>query len=418
MRPSRQMSLFLTDLEPENQSENTGSRHIMGDLPAAGGRRRALLPAAVASSQKLASVDWDFPSSDDSSTVHAIHPYPAKFISDIPRALIRELGVVPGTAVFDPFCGCGTTMAVAQEFGIRSIGVDLNPIACLVSRVKTTPLPRSLMQHASSVAATAASARSGNVLPLVPNVDHWFDACVQQAIVALTDGINSIDDIAVREHLQVALSSIVVRVSRQESDTRYAAIAKNVTFDIVIEQFLQACSKVYRAKQSRRRTEPAHVMERNVLEVQPEQIEVPVSLVITSPPYPNAYEYWLYHKYRMWWLGYDPLRVKEQEIGARAHYFKKNHATYEQFVAQMRSVLRLAFAVLIPGGYACFVVGRSRIHGIDYDNGAMIEEVGSDEGFALIARLPRAIAQTRKSFNLSHARIKCEEIIVLQKVSA
>ena len=43
---------------------------------------------------------------------------------------------------------------------------------------------------------------------------------------------------------------------------------------------------------------------------------------MTSPPYPNAYEYWLYHKYRMYWLGMDPIAVRQQEIGARPHYFR------------------------------------------------------------------------------------------------
>ena len=47
--------------------------------------------------------------------------------------------------------------------------------------------------------------------------------------------------------------------------------------------------------------------------------------LVTSPPYPNAYEYWLYHKYRMYWLGFDPIPIRENEIGARPHYFKTNH---------------------------------------------------------------------------------------------
>ena len=50
--------------------------------------------------------------------------------------------------------------------------------------------------------------------------------------------------------------------------------------------------------------------------MEPSDIPRRVGLVITSPPYPNAYEYWLYHKYRMYWLGLDPIAVKKQEIGA------------------------------------------------------------------------------------------------------
>src|SRR5260221_12171382 len=94
---------------------------------------------------------------------------------------------------------------------------------------------------------------------------------------------------------------------------------------------------------------------------------------------------------------------------------RKNHATYEEFIVQMRQVLRLTWNTLVDGGYACFVLGRSRIHGVDYDNASMLEGVASDEGFEHVARLQRAIAPTRKSFNLSHARIKTEDIVVLRK---
>ena len=73
------------------------------------------------------------------------------------------------------------------------------------------------------------------------------------------------------------------------------------------------------------------VLEADTLAVKATAIGQPVSLVITSPPYPNAYEYWLYHKYRMWWLGFlDPIAVKEREIGARAHISSNAIITRQQ----------------------------------------------------------------------------------------
>lgn len=107
----------------------------------------------------------------------------------------------------------------------------------------------------------------------------------------------------------------------------------------------------------------------------------PIGLVVTSPPYPNAYEYWLYHKYRMWWLGYDPLKVKADEIGARAHFFKKNHHTAEDFARQMRQTLELLGNVLVKGGFASFVVGRSKIYGKIYDNSEIITDEAATLGF-------------------------------------
>jgi site-specific DNA-methyltransferase (cytosine-N4-specific) len=371
---------------------------------------------ADSAAHRLTAIDWNFPESADNG-IHGIHPYPAKFISDIPRALIDCLGVQPGTALLDPFCGAGTTLVVAQEMGIPSIGIDLNPIACLISRIKTMPLPPELRATATRMAIRVGMKPWAPPSRQIPNLDHWFSTPAKSALASLVDEINAVADASLRDHLRLALSSIIVRVSNQESDTRYAAVAKAVTTRLVLDQFVLACSRLEATKRARMASATARVIESDILSVTPELVGTPVSLVVTSPPYPNAYEYWLYHKYRMWWLGYDPLAVRAQEIGARPHYFRKNHATFSGFRAQMGTVLRLLSAVLVDGGYACFIAGRSRIHGNDYDNAAMLSEEAGAVGLATVANIQRTIRAKRKSFNLSHARIKTEQVLVLQKVS-
>src|SRR5437868_3518887 len=89
---------------------------------------------------RLESESWNFSDSKSGGDLHAIHPYPAKFIPEIPRRVLEHVPIPVGTVVLDPFCGAGTTLVEAQRLGIESVGVDLNPIACLLSRVKTTPL--------------------------------------------------------------------------------------------------------------------------------------------------------------------------------------------------------------------------------------------------------------------------------------
>src|SRR5260370_5674066 len=106
----------------------------------------------------LSAIRWDFNDADAGrQSIHAFHSYPAKFIPEIPRAIIRELPPFPGTTVFDPFCGCGTTLVEAQSAGHASVGVDLNPIGYLVSNVKTTPLPDNLASQADLCSGRARS---------------------------------------------------------------------------------------------------------------------------------------------------------------------------------------------------------------------------------------------------------------------
>ena len=177
--------------------------------------------------EKLKEIDWDF-ENETQDAIAKLHPYPARFIESIPRYLINLLGVESGSSILDPFCGSGTTLLEAQKLGKSSVGVDLNPIACLISRVKTQALSADLIEQGDYIYQIAKKKyEEGDLeVPLIPNLNHWFKLDVQKAIFSLISEINKIENNNIQDALRFALSSIIVRVSNQESDTRYAAIGK------------------------------------------------------------------------------------------------------------------------------------------------------------------------------------------------
>lgn len=367
--------------------------------------------------ESLEQVNWDFPDSNRKDSIHNIHPYPAKFIPEIPRTLINIIGMPDGTCVLDPFCGSGATLVEAQLAGFPAVGIDLNPIACLISKVKSRPLPKDYLVQADFVVMCAKSQGENIVIPLIPNLSHWFQEQVQMPIASILAQIEKVESSDTRDALKLALSSILVRVSNQESDTRYAAVEKKLTSDQVYQLFIAAATRLWNVKKGfYPPTCDVDIINKNILMVQPSEIKQPVGLVITSPPYPNAYEYWLYHKYRMYWLGYDPLSVRQQEIGARAHYFKKNYPTEQDFRGQMDYLLDLLCQVVVAGGHICIVIGRSKIHGKIVDNAAHVIDLAEKRGLKLLTNIPRSIASSRKTFNLAHANIKTENILVFEKV--
>nr|WP_312216679.1 DNA methyltransferase [Clostridioides sp.] len=359
-------------------------------------------------------IDWDFKSKSNKRDIHYIHPYPAKFIGDIPRNLIEIIGLPEDTYILDPFCGSGTTLVEAQKKGIPAIGIDLNPIACLLSKVKTSKLNPNFLECANEC-VSLAKVRNQVEKRDIKNVDHWFKEEIQVAVQSILDEIDKEKDQSINDALSLCLSSILVKVSNQDSDTRYAAVSKNISKEDVYRLFLDACKNLNKAKRDENINSNVKVINKNILKVSKEDIENKIGLVITSPPYPNAYEYWLYHKYRMWWLGYDAEEVKEQEIGARAHYFKKNCQTPEDFKNQMRSLFDLMDSVVVSNGHVCVIIGRSIIKGEVIDNSKLIEDVADEVGFLKVTNIERIIASNRKSFNLAHASIKKENILVFRK---
>jgi hypothetical protein len=133
---------------------------------------------------------------------------------------------------------------------------------------------------------------------------------------------------------------------------------------------------------------------------------------VFSPPYPNAYEYWLYHKYRMYWLGFDPLGVRAREIGARPFYSGAGKLDGADFARQMQPVFGALAGALRPDGIVLVVVGDSRIRGREVDNGALLIEIARAADLRLVASTRRVIRRTRRSFNLSVARATEEHVLL------
>lgn len=383
----------------------------MGDRQWADAASREIPGQALA---RLESTDWDFKVRVVQHEVESVHPYPAKFIADLPGAFLDALPIPQDTLLMDPFCGSGTTLAEGQRRGLRTVGVDLNPIACLIARVKTSPLPATALQSAERVLREVSDIEAP--VPMIPNLGHWFKGPIQRELARLMKVIAAAPA-PDRDFLKLAASSIMVRVSNQDSDTRYAAVEKPIVADDVRILFARACNKLHAALAQRDyELAPSTIIEGDLLTLDTTSLQKRIGIFVTSPPYPNAYEYWLYHKYRMWWLGYDPLAVKAHEIGARAHFFKKNHHTADTFIGQMTSAFERMQELAAPGAWACFIVGRSKIHGEIVDNAHIIEEVGRKAGFEPFYRTDRNVLSSRKSFNLSHANIKTEAVIVLRSV--
>ena len=369
---------------------------------------------------ELEKTEWDFIDSK-SNSFNNIHPYPAKFIPEIPRKLMEIFPILEGSYILDPFCGSGVTLLEAKKLGYNSIGVDINPIACLISRVKVNPLPDDFVEVAERIIKIAREEISNALIPPIQNLDHWFKKEIQSAIASIKNQIDKTNDNSLADALNYCLSAIIVKVSNQDSDTRYAAREKKITQNDVFALFHQATQKLLKAKRNESAiisddTESI-VMKINSLSLSKQRLNKKIGAVITSPPYPNAYEYWLYHKYRMWWLGYDAVAVKKQEIGARAHYFKKNRQTVEDFILQMNHLFEKFKDLLIDDAYIAFVIGKSKIHGEIIDNEKIIENAGMKNGFSFVTTLVRNMNSNKKSFNLSHARIKKEYIVVLKKES-
>src|SRR5947209_2239880 len=145
---------------------------------------------------------------------HNLHPYPAKMLRHIPSfsLAVPELAG-PGARVLDPFCGSGTTLVEALVAGNPAVGLDVNPLATLLAKVKSTPVsPRRAHAALASVVAMARQLRR----PRVPNRDrlrYWFHPRVLTDLARLRIAVEDVGDPDVRDLLKASLSLLARQVS-------------------------------------------------------------------------------------------------------------------------------------------------------------------------------------------------------------
>jgi len=383
----------------------------------------------------LEHVDWSFTEAKTDYLTHGCHPYPAKFIPQIPNTLIQALSA-PGETICDPFCGSGTTLVEAMLLGRNAIGVDASPLACLISRAKTTPLDeprlnavRAMTERASHAVKLYHEGQSDLFgtqlppyeLPQFKGLDFWFDIGVAHELAILKYYLDRVESGEARAFAHMVFSSIIVQVSWQDSDTRYVRRRKHIERGDVIRKFSQRLAECNDAVTHFGNQVPSgvkcEVVHASALDC-PLLPLSPVHLVVCSPPYPNAWSYHLYHRTRMLWLGMDQETFKANEIGSHRKYSKPvNGATEETFGAELRAILSWLYPYLASRRYAVFVIGDSIIGGKTVRNNEVLARAAESCEYRVVADIERHIHAGRKSFNPSVGKIEREHIVLLRKTT-
>jgi len=377
----------------------------------------------------LKAIDWSFTTEDTGFLTHDLHPYPAKFIPQIPGHCIAQLSM-PGELVLDPFGGSGTTALEAVRLGRRALSMDANAVASLIGRVKTCNLDRKAARDLHAIrsalatrlvdlpAADVLCTENINFIPDIHNIDKWFPITSRGELAAIRSRIAKMESEKARDLALLALSRIVLAVSFQDSETRYSSKPHDIPEGETLKRFLVALDDIVRNVV---RTQAA--LRYGVCEFVTADtrglgggIRKPdsVDLIVTSPPYGNANDYHLYHRFRLLWLGHDPLQLGKIEIGSHLRH-QKESSGFDSYLAEMDQSLSGMFRLLRPGRYAVLVVGDAIYGKVLYPAAEALSEVGGKIGFETVCIIERQIHSTRRSFVAAGRRATTEKLLVFRK---
>lgn len=392
-------------IRPPREKERRALSHVGGEAHREGDPEAAALLAAAV----------DVPPSVQAEElsrahVHGFHTYPARMHPLTARRLVEAFSR-PGDAVLDPFCGSGTVLVEARLAGRAAVGVDANPLAVRLARLKveaaTVARRERLVEAATRIAMFADERRTAKAGPThrYPSADvSMFQSHVLLELDSVRAGLDEVADPWTREALELVLSAILVKLSRRESDTSGREVEKRLAGGYPARLFVRKTEEL-----AARLAEIAPTLaagpEGLVLEGDARELEgvrsASIALTVTSPPYPGNYDYLEQHAARLRWLRMPPGRFDGAEIGARRKLDplgqREGTARWREEIAAALSALRRVSA---PDAVAVLLLADSVVAGAPVYAVDLIRFVASAAGFAV-----RAVAsQPRPHFHADSAR--------------
>lgn len=408
---------------------------------------------------------WDFKSENTKTYTHGFHTYPAMMIPQIAKKLIADFGT-NSTTLLDPYCGTGTSLVEANIAGINSIGFDLNPLARLIAKVKTTCIElQTLKLHLYDFDRFLFKFRYGFeleesiVCPSFPRIDFWFSKDVKQKLSIIESYIENIENKDISDFFRVAFSQAIRETSwtRNNEFKLYKMSAEQIKSfkPDPFNKMAEILGRNYKGledfanNKNNNSNTLLYDMDSSKRISKRKIPDSSVDIVVTSPPYGDSSTTVAYGQFSTLanqWLGYmeNGRELDKQLMGGIKTKRKKHfnsivlnetiseiarldanrvldvvsfYSDYEKSIRNISSVLR-------PGGYSCYVVSNRRVRGKEIPTSEITKDFFTQYGFNHVntftrkisgKRMPRQNSPTGNSGEKGHLMNK-EYIVVMQKM--
>ncbi len=372
--------------------------------------------------------DWGFRLCQNDN----IHSYPGTFVYAIPASLITALGL-KGELILDPFGGTGQTAIEAIKYGGSAISSDINSIACMIVKAKSTFLDSKTREMLRMLDEDELRNRTPANIPIVENINKWFHPETLNELCKIWNYIAHKKREPAKNFLKVCFSAVLPSCTgrRGKQNSWFAdntPLPKGVStpqYQDAISQFINRISMnllsledLYAYFQREGRDPQKELARVSVLKVDASQATPkmygvePRSIagIITSPPYLCMADYTLGQRLSYYWMFSDELQNDfGMEIGARRRRSYKGDqlndylSSIERFAENMSVLTR-------DGGFLATILGEPVAKAFE---GSKIiqayDELLSKAGFELIWSRNRNIHWHRHH---GYEKIKNERISV------
>ena len=372
---------------------------------------------------------WSFAELTPAEThylTHGYHRYPAKFIPQLVRQLIEEYSSQEAR-ICDPFGGCGTTLVEAKLTNRASFGFDINPLAVLITRAKTTAInPDILLRSFTKLCrelenGLAMSSEIADGRLNLGRLVYWFGDTNLRQLLTLKSRIKTEENPAVRRFFLCALSHILKNCSYWLTTSTKPQKDPNKVPEFPDKAFINHASRMIKRShaffeeiQKLNPKEPLSIMRKADARNLPLPNEC-IDLIITSPPYSTSYEYPDIHQLSALLFGFCTSlsdfrrgfigsKTGNHHRDGRLRSLKAIRAirdlrmidtrlsdAIQSYFLDMSYVYREMYRVLKRGGRACIVIGDTELRGVPIPNAKVAAEQMCEVGFLLEEMIERPV---------------------------
>ncbi len=405
---------------------------------------------------------------------HLIHSYPAKLLVQIPFFFLNNnIFSKEGDTVLDPFCGSGTVLLESILAKRNALGADPNPLARLISTVKTQKFRYSVLIRNRNILIDAINQNSPHGVNEIRGMDFWFNEKTKKQLVTILNSIGKITNPKYRNFFYLCFSNCLRKVSladpkisvpvklredkypvghplRKRIKDRLKSLencdVKTIFFQIVdeninrIKKFNLIKPKDVHAQiisSDARRLKYEFVNNKHEMIVPKESVD----LILTSPPYAGAQKYVRASKINLSWLNMargNQLNLIDKKTIGRENYRKYEYNNYAEtgikaadkflkeihklnpirahiasnYLLEMKDAFKEITRILKPGGYFILIIGNNHICNREFKTHSYLTTMLRSMGLSVVLRLLDEI----KSYGLMTKRNKTASIITREWV--
>ena len=270
---------------------------------------------------------------------HRWYNYKEGFSPQFVREFLNKHNNASDALVLDPFCGVGTTCIQASQQGVSSIGFDVSPLTIFISKAKSINLsPREISSYKKLINSFAsARLKRTTAPPLNDTVITYYEEDYLTALLAVKCFISDIYEEKFRNLFRLAFLNQLEKFSTHrkagngvKKKTNYKV---NKSVESPIEQIRKSIlldlNNILNDCASSQVVSEALFLNESCFNLGEYIENDKLSCVLTSPPYPNCFDYSKIYMRELWLGDFFKSRT-DQELFRSQSIRSHVHATWQE----------------------------------------------------------------------------------------